>query len=65
MATCTKVGTGTWLACAMLSLLDWVKVGSQTHFSQSGIDLYLSGSQSGRDPPLRSINKQISPKPDT
>ncbi|KAE8985233.1 hypothetical protein PF011_g20473 [Phytophthora fragariae] len=52
MATCTKLGTGTRLACALLSLPDWVIVGSQTHSSQSGIDLDLSGSQRGREPPL-------------
>ncbi|KAE8878426.1 hypothetical protein PF005_g24344 [Phytophthora fragariae] len=55
MATCTKVGTGTRLACALLSLSNWVKVGSQTHFSQSGIGLDLKEDGS---PCSRSINKQ-------
>ncbi|GMF26199.1 unnamed protein product [Phytophthora fragariaefolia] len=41
MDTYTKVGTGTRLACAPLSLPDWMKVGSQTPFSQSGIHLDL------------------------
>ncbi|GMG17943.1 unnamed protein product [Phytophthora fragariaefolia] len=51
MDTYTKVGTGTRLACAPLSLPDWMKVGSQTPFSQSGIDLDLSGSHKDGWPP--------------
>ncbi|GMF16145.1 unnamed protein product [Phytophthora fragariaefolia] len=51
MDTYTKVGMGTRLACVPLSLPDWMKVGSQTPFTQSGIDLDLSGSQEDGWPP--------------
>ncbi|GMF22969.1 unnamed protein product [Phytophthora fragariaefolia] len=61
----TKVGTGTRLACAPLSFPDWMKVGSQTPFSQSGIDLDLSGSQEdGWPQPPPKINRvDFTPNP--